>query len=605
MTYHSPLTIDFFPDTFTDLTIGTDYDRELSGNSKLSTSFGYFWIKGRAQRNRSYSSNMKYKSRTHTVVATMRIERYYASLKEESSPLSDDALTLLDNQDYIGFFKSCGPNYVRGIRRAQEIVAMFTFESTSLELAHEYSSNLKSTMRSRYSFFRRRGQGQLDSSFQSKSKFSSINDSLTIEIQGYGLGLNTQGSDTLVATSLEEFNDAMKFAFRSFTQNEDSHNIGMVYGMEVVPWVDNTAFQVASRLLEEDIEVPIPRSLIPKMFPRNATATSMDDFNNDFATRSLFKCKDPTYMIDKYGYCCDPETLYNPADAIYEDEAIDVAVSERVCKPLSVMDKSVTKNNMANNAEFVARLDSIVRYRLNQLFTLEKCISAVRAIPDKYKYYIVKSQDSVKYDKAIEFSFTVAELRTALDPKADYGFVKHMGRELDEFIDMYYQPCVAALFGMNIGVSPGTDPQYFMAYPWYNHDECNHLSCLADNMRWDRETKGCVPSLMTGAASPSYNGTDCSFDGDQFGDTEECKYSGETLNQYRADAKHCWKANTVPIYLMDHFCLPDITGAVADAATIGILEAEEANCTSGVSSGRRLYGSEPEPVVTWSQRDAY
>ena len=527
------------------------------------------------------------------VIATMRIERYYASLKEEVSPLSPDAATLLENQDYIGFFKSCGPNYVRGIRRAQELTAIFKFHSSSRETASEFAANLKVS-----------GWGQsVEADFSKKAKFSSINSSLEIKILGYGLGLNQEGSETLVATSLDEYNKVMNFAFKSFTQNEDSHNIGMVYGMEVVPWVDNTAFQVASKLLDENIEIPMARSLIPLAFLKNAT--TMDAFDNDLATRALFKCKNPSYHIDKYGYCCDPETLYNPAEAIYEDEAINVDVSERVCKPLSVMDKSVVKNNMANNGEFVARLDSIVRYRLNQLFTLEKCISAVRAIPDKYKYYIVKSQDSVKYDKAIEFTFTVSELRTALDPKADYGFVKHMGRELDEFIDMYYQPCVAALFGMNIGVSPGTDPQYFMAYPWYNHEECNHLSCLADNMRWDRETKGCVPSLMTGTASPSYNGTDCSFDGDKFDEDETCKYSGETLNQYRADANHCWKPDTVPIYLMDHFCLPDITGAVADAETIEILKAEEANCTSGVSSRRRLYGSEPEPVVTWSQRDAY
>ena len=554
---------------------------------------------------------MKYNRRTHTVVATMRIERYYASLKEESSPLSDDALTLLDNQDYIGFFKSCGPNYVRGIRRAQEITAMFTFDSTSLESAHEYSSNLKSNMRS--GFFFMRGSRQVDSSFTSKSKFSSINDSLTIEIQGYGLGLNTQGSDTLVATNLEEFNDAMKFAFRSFTQNEDSHNIGMVYGMEVVPWVDNTAFQVASRLLEEDIEVPIPRSLIPKMFPKNATATNMDDYNNDLATRTLFKCKDPTYMIDKYGYCCDPETLYDPIDAAYEEEDQDIGISERVCRPVNSLDKSVVKNNMANNGEFVARLDSIVRYRLNQLFTLEKCISAVRAIPDVYEYHILKSQDTVKYDKAIEFTFTVAELKMALDPSRDYGLVRHMGRELDEFIEMYYQPCIAALFGTNVGQNPGTDPQYFMAYPWYNHEACNKLSCLADNMRWDRDGEGCVPSLITGHDETNHNGTLCAVDGDDYSEEEQCKYSDAELDGYKTDAQTCWteqKNRVIPFYLMEHFCLPQITQEIADNDRQTELDNLKGNCTSAGSSGsgRRLNAKDStfsEPVVTWSQRDMY
>ena len=47
------------------------------------------------------------------------------------SPLSEDALTLLDAQDYISFFKSWGPNYVRSICRDQEITALIKFTSSS------------------------------------------------------------------------------------------------------------------------------------------------------------------------------------------------------------------------------------------------------------------------------------------------------------------------------------------------------------------------------------------------------------------------------------------------------------------------------------------
>ena len=533
----------------------------------------------------------------------MRIERFYSSLKEEVSPLSPDAATLLENQDYIGFFKSCGPNYVRGIRRAQEITAIFKFHSSSRERASEFAANLKVSKKKKFS---------VSADFSSKSKFSSIANSLEIKIQGYGLGLNQEGAETLVATSLDEYNEAINFAFKSFTQNEDSHNIGMVYGMEVVPWVDNTAFQVASKLLDENIEIPMARSLIPLAFLRNATMT--DAFVNNEDKRPLFKCKNPSYHIDKYGYCCDPETLYNPAEAIYEDEVQDIDISARVCKPLNVLEKSVVKNNMANNGEFVARLDSIVRYRLNQLFTLEKCVSAVRAIPDKFEYYILKAQDTVKYDRAIEFTFTVAELRLALDPKGDYGLVKHLSRDLDEFIDMYYQPCVAALFGMNIGQSPGTDPQYFMAYPWYHHDECNHLSCLADNMRWDRETKGCIPSLMTGTGSPDYNGTDCSYDDEKYDESQKCKHSGADLQGYKDIADNCWDSETdpdknvvVPVFLMDHFCLPQITADIADDDRRAALEIRKGNCTGGVGGVSRRLQSQSgyDPVVTWSQRDMY
>jgi len=533
----------------------------------------------------------------------MRIERYYSSVKEEISPLSNDAYTLLDKQDYVGFFKSCGSNYVRSIRRAQEVIAIFKFHSSSSTVAAEFAVGLKVS-----------GWGsRVESNFSYKSKFSSIASSLEIKILGFGMGLNEEGSDTLVATSLDEYNEVMKFAFRSMTQSENSAHIGMIYGIEVVPWVDNTAFQVASKLLDEDILIPQRRSVIPKA--RNRLSSDTTAFKNDATTRALFKCKKPEFQIDKYGYCCDESSLMNTRTGNYEPEralaspssevedntenAEDTTedttedtrekdISERVCKPRSKLDKSLVKNNMAANGEFVALLDSIVRYKLNQLFTLSKCISAVRAIPDKYEYYILKSQDTVKYDATIEATFTVNELKRALDPASDYRFLKFLGQELDEFMDMYYEPCIAALFGSNIGYDPDVEAQYFMAYPWQFHDECNQLSCLADNMRWNRNGEGCVPSLVTGSGSDSYDaGADCTKEeGDDFyyedeqpaDEAEKCKTSNTDMEKFRTDAKACWEGigfNVVPIHLMDHFCMPQITANIADETRIEKLEASK------------------------------
>ena len=199
------------------------------------------------------------------------------------------------------------------------------------------------------------------------------------------------------------------------------------------------------------------------------------------------------------------------------------------CRPARQLDKSVVKNNMSNNGEFVAHLDAIVRYKLNQLFTLEKCLTSVKALPTKYDFHILKTQDSVKYDAAIDRQFTLKEMKFALDPLNDYSMLTHVGQELDEFVEMYYQPCVTALFGMNVGTSPDTEPQYFMAYGWLSHSACTKLSCLADNMRWDRDVgQGCVPSLFVGGGAPLYEtggDTYCKKDNTKGGDVEEvCKY---------------------------------------------------------------------------------
>jgi hypothetical protein len=250
-----------------------------------------------------------------------------------------------------------------------------------------------------------------------------------------------------------------------------------------------------------------------------------------------------------------------------------------VCRPLRSLDPSVLKNNMANNGEFVALLDSTVRYKVNTMFTLEKCVTAVRSFPSpRYDFHILKSMDTVKYDAAIEVQFTVAELRMAIDPTGDYSLIKHLASELDEFMDMYYSPCLAALFGTNIGTNPDTDPKYFMAESWYNHDACTKLSCLADNMRWDRKggaNGSCVPSLLAGSAGPpagieASDDDRCTKDvNDDEGDAETCKYKEIDLKEYTDTVKRCWQheatgTSVSPVYLMEHFCMPQLSGMKAE-----------------------------------------
>jgi len=352
----------------------------------------------------------------------MRIERYYSSVREEISALTNDAKTILSRQDYVGFFKSCGPTYIRGIRRAQEVTALFIYKSQSSETSRRYAYSVQVS-----GWYRRR----VNYSGASNSNTRNESNSLQIIIKGYGLGLHADGSETFVAQNLEDYQRVMKFAFRTMTVNEDAHHIGMVYGMEVVPWVENTAFQVEASLLDEAVEIPLIPSLIPRAF-RITDITDINFDNTSDETRAEFTCKEPSFDKDKYGMCCDIEALYDMTNREYNDDS----PSERVCRPMRVLEPMVIKDNMAANGEFIARLDRSVRYKLNQLATLERCISAAQAIPDRYNFYILMGQDMVKYDGAIDLDFSVFELKMALDPFNDYAMVKHMAKEIDELLDM-------------------------------------------------------------------------------------------------------------------------------------------------------------------------
>jgi len=420
--------------------------------------------------------------------------------------------------------------------------------------------------------------------FKKNNKSSEATKSLIISILGYGLGLGTEGASTLVANNLDEYHEVMKFAFRSFTRNENSRNIGMVYGMELVPWVDNISFQIASKIMDEEVIIPLPRSMIPKVYVTAASATTPEPvWANTEIQRPKFQCKSTLFHKDMYGYCCEGNQLWNTEEQEYSEEAQNISISDRICRPARSLDKSIVKNNMSNNAEFVTHLDSLIRFKLNTLFTLEKCIGTVRSFPSKVDYHLLKHQDTVQQADILEREFTVKEMKLALDPLNNFSMLKALGEELDEFVDMYYQPCIAALFGMNIGSNPDVEPQYFLAYGWLSHSACMKVTCLADNMRWDRTNGGCTSSLIMGNTATIYGNTDtyCTKDNsNEQGDigVEKCKYDQQELINLQNSHNNCFACGVNPAFILKQYCMPQITDEIADQITIDTVNNLETIC---------------------------
>lgn len=542
--------------TFFDFSNTQDIETDLL---RVSHTFGYAKIKASSEESFETGTDVAVNQNVPSarlVVATMRINRYYTSIREELSPLTADAKTILDNKDYVGFFKSCGANYVRSIRRAQEITAIFKYFAPDPTSAKLFADGLKKlsnvqTVETNIT----EGLSDVEDNVALKSTMSS---SLQIQIYGYGLGGFTRGdTNTLVCQTLAEFNDIMKFAFRTFTQGEDTRDMGMVAGIEFVPWTDNTEFQAAIELGEDGIVIPLGRSSIPKAIPLDRT--NIDKFRNVKRFRRNFKCRNSLWHMDMYGYCCNSIYLLNPSTSNYtNDESQNVSISERICQPLYQLNPSIAKNNLALNGEFVARLDGVLSYKMNQLYTLGLCVDEIYGLSDAYDYYVLTPSRKIvgtEYMKS-----TVIQLKRMLDPFGDYSIITHLSQELDEFVDMYYQPCIAAIFGVN----DDDDGKNFMAYGWMTHAECFYLSCLTNNMRWDRKNGGCIPSVIAGDTSQEYSVDDnkCSIDMDEEGyDGEEiCKYDSVKLQNFQNKLIDCWGSDStdIPSSMLDNFCMPKI-----------------------------------------------
>ncbi len=536
--------------------------------TKFSFSLGYSALQSRILTDTSKSSSSSEQTsptRKRYIVTSMRIERYYESVKEDYSTLDPSALQLLNDLDYSGFFMACGANYVRSIRRAQELVAILTFESSSSENSADFANEIK------VSNWNTEGSGG-SSNVESNPTYNAETGSLDIEIKGFGLGINSDGSEGLVARTLEEYFKAIDFAFLAMTQQKSQH-VGVVYGIEVTPWVENSSFMVQSQILDDVVEVPLPVSMIPKAYnPSDDTAL----FTNSVEDRQNFRCRVPTLEIDKYGLCCVRADLYDITTEVYDINNPE----SKVCRPVRNLDHNTIRDNLVANGEFLARVNAAYTTKMSIMNRMGSCISSIREIPDRYDYNLLTPKNGAS-NGAPEVRISLLELKMALDPFQDWAMFVQVSKELEEFLDMYVVPCYSSLLGVvdNFGLGPnnkGSDVT--KAYPWYVHTACSKLSCLGKNMRWDRSNPdgGCVASILNGPSSNRYEmGTD---DNCQVKVTTsngvECKYPTSELATLHHKTLSCWNA-TIPSgstnYYLDYFCEPEVSSEIMDADAKDIL----------------------------------
>ena len=225
---------------------------------------------------------------------------------------------------------------------------------------------------------------------------------------------------------------------------------------------------------------------------------------------------------------------------------------------------------------------------MNTTFTLEKCISRLNSYTSRFDSNILKPKDTVNYDAILDLDYSVKMLKLALDPLKNYGMIQHLGQKMDEYIEMYHNPCIVALFGANIGVSADVEPQYFMAYGWMQHSACLHLSCLADNMRWDRGMEGCVVSVFTGSHSTEYSTSESSYcvkDDEVMtdDDVEVCNTPTPILSLFQTKSKDCWGDDISPSSLVDKFCMPQVTGDILSSTLEVELQTQITRCDAAIS----------------------
>jgi hypothetical protein len=402
---------------FTEIEDNSQLSVEKSFTGKISTSFSFLWAKNHVETSIALQSTASTTKKKHFLMATMRTERYYASVDEIYSSLSDDARVLLENGEFMSFFQACGPNYIRSVRRAAEITAIFEYESTETDADASFNQDLKLDMKGIFSGT----SGGLDQTSSEHVKSHGFKSNLVIYIRGYGLGLNMDGSSSLQARSMEDFKDVMDFAFQSMQQR----GVGMVHGIEIVSWVDNPQFQVAARLT---------------------------DTQND--------CK-------AVGSGNPPAPAPGAAPGVTPAPASE-------CKPVSM---ELKKMNLVSNGEYIMTMNSVLRASLDSLYNMQFCRSMLYSFFDDQKNAELVNHRKFRWIAASTTSTTTtsASLMTVEALKLQMTDKVLEGRQntIQNYVDYFYTPCIEVLTEDYGGVRGGKS----MVKPWFSIDECKNVAC--------------------------------------------------------------------------------------------------------------------------------
>jgi hypothetical protein len=162
---------------------------------------------------------------------------------------------LLSSKDIPGFFNSCGSFYVRSITRKASFFSLFEFEYTTIDEAKEFVHQLETQLKGFQKLTEEEGKEEkvetekksreeIEKSFKSRAEKYN----LTITTMAWGLGKDEKA--TLISYDVESFKNAIKDAFISMMDE----GTGKVDSIEVVPWVENTEFQILIGLDKEDQE---------------------------------------------------------------------------------------------------------------------------------------------------------------------------------------------------------------------------------------------------------------------------------------------------------------------------------------------------------------
>jgi len=273
-----------------------------------------------------------------------------------------------------------------------------------------------------------------------------------ITIKAFGIGLNQDGSDTLVARNLEDYDAAVKYAFKSMMND----NVGQIHGVEVVSWMNNLQFQNAVRFKpQQSIEwKPQPGVLAVAVNSASTTSgTTSPPANYQQPTKVR------TYVTYPVAAVAEDLTVTPPIQAIpAHDEPLIIEAIE--VKAITMI-----------NAEFITGLEAYYRKETYTTTKFRSCMSDLAALKaaGKGRVYL---QDNTQFAMVTASTATTNQVTVddALWVVSAANYKARMN-SLKNFVKYFYSRCASE-------ISRHSDNGAMTKY-WWDIDECQPVTSAA------------------------------------------------------------------------------------------------------------------------------
>jgi len=147
-----------------------------------------------------------------------------------------------------------------------------------------------------------------------------------------------------------------------------------------------------------------------------------------------------------------------------------------VAKECNVVSTELKKMHLADNGEYVATMNRVLRSKIDTLNNLQQCRAVLNQWPKCYANEKLISQEDTGFidDKKDKPTVTVANLKEHINGHT----LQHMSEDATDYVKYFYEPCIKALTADFDGLEGGT----CMVKSWFSIEECKNVVCTVQGV---------------------------------------------------------------------------------------------------------------------------